>query len=151
MVLRHAMWIHGHSLRVEEMRFMDSVRRHGSSITLIGKPNSRTWFHIAIPTPVVVDEIKLHLDSIRLRFRTAGATITIVDIYDGHIKLKRHDGLSYTSTEYCTQALPPGDPDAEVFLPPLIHWGVGISFLGVFGGATTDRRIEVSSAGADFC
>ena len=142
MPLAHAMWIHGHSLHIEYPDRMESARRHGSAITLIGQANSRNWFHLAIPTPVIVDDKRLDLDSVMLRFRTSGATITRVHIYDGETRLEAHNGLSLTSTDYGFERFPASGS-------PHPRWGVGISFRGEFGGASEERRIDVSSAGAD--
>lgn len=143
MALAHAMWIHGHSLRIEYPNRMESARRHGSAITLIGEVNSRNWFHLAIPTPVIVDDKRLDLDSVMLRFRTSGASITRVHIYDGENRLEAHDSLSLAPADYHFERF-------TVSGRPHPRWGVGVSFRGVFSGAGTERRIDVSSAGADF-
>jgi hypothetical protein len=123
---------------------MVSTRRHGSAITLIGQANTSNWCHLAIPTPVIVDDKKLLLDSVMLRFRTSGASITRVHIYDGEKRLEPpHDGLSKSSADYCFERF-------TVSGTPHPRWGVGISFKVEFQGVRTDRRIEVSSAGGDF-
>jgi hypothetical protein len=143
MSLAHAMWIHGHSLRVENPDTLESARRHGSAITLIGRANTDNWFHMAIPTPVIVDDKGLHLDSVMLRFRTSGATITAVHVYDGETKIENRNGLSLNSDDYCFERIPVGGT-------PHIRWGLGVSFKGQFGGPRLQRRIDVSSAGGDF-
>jgi hypothetical protein len=136
------MWIHGHSLRVEDPERMDSVVRKGYYIRLDGQANSSNWFHLAVPTAVIVDDNRLRVDSAMLRFRTSGATVTRVHVYDGEHRIAAHDGL----------ALDPGDWAFERFDvsgAPEILWGLGISFKGEFG-PDARRRIEVSSAGGDF-
>jgi hypothetical protein len=145
MPLAHAMWIHGHSLRIENPDNLESTRRHGSAITLIGRANRSSWFHFAIPTPVYVDDKRINLDSVMLRFRTSGAVITNVHIYDGERKFApEHNGLNYTSADYRFERFSITD------INPHPRWGIGLSFRVEFEGAVTERRIDVSSAGGDF-
>lgn len=145
MPLAHAMWIHGHSLRIEYPDRVESARRHGSAITLVGRADSKNWFHLAIPTPVFVDDKRMDLDSVMLRFRTSGATITKVHSYDGDRRFEpRHDGLSLTAGDYRFERFAVHDAH------PHPRWGVGLSFKVEFEGAGTERRIDVSAAGGDF-
>jgi hypothetical protein len=142
MPLAHAMWIHGHSIRVEVLDRMDDTIRKGSYVRLEGKANTRNWFHLAIPTAVIVEGNRLRIDSVMLRFRTSGATVTAVHVYDGANKIASHDGLNLHPGGWAFERFEvPGQPD--------IRWGLGISFKGEFGSQST-RRIDVSSAGGDF-
>ena len=142
MPIAHAMWIHGHSIRVEYPDRMDSTVRRGYYARLDGKAGTRNWFHLAIPTPVIVEDNRLRIDSVMLRFRTSGATVTAVHVYDGESKIASHDGLSLHPDGWAFErfVVPAG---------PEIRWGLGISCKCEFG-AGLSRRLEISSAGGDF-
>lgn len=136
------MWIHGHSTRVEYPDRMTSTVRKGSHIQLNGESGSENWFHIAVPTAVIVDGNRLCVDSVMLRFRTNGATITAVHVYDGANRIATHNGLSLQPANWAFERFDvPGTPS--------IRWGLGISFKVEYGGGRT-RRVDVSSAGGDF-
>ena len=142
MPIAHAMWIHGHSLRVEYPDQMDTIIPKGSCIRLEGKANTSNWFHLAIPTTVIVEDNRLRIDSVMLRFRTAGATVTKVHVYDGKNKIASHEDLSLSPEDWKFERFDvPGQPE--------IQWGLGISFKCEFG-AGGERQIEVSAAGGDF-
>lgn len=142
MPLAHAMWIHGHSIRVEYPDRMDATMRKGYYIRLDGRANTTNWFHVAIPTPVIVEGNRLQIDSVMLRFRVAGATVTAVHVYDGENKIASHDGLSLNPNDWAFERFDVPDK-------PEVFWGLGMSFKVNFSSGSS-RRIEVSSAGGDF-
>ncbi|WP_373498884.1 DUF6623 family protein [Desulfococcus sp.] len=143
MPIAHAMWIHGHSIRIEYPDRMDAdTRRLGGYIRLVGRAGTSNWFHAAIPTAVIVLDKRLRIGRVMLRFRTSGATVTSVHVYDGGSRIASHDGLSLSPNDWAFEGF---DIPAE----PEIRWGLGLSFKGEFGSGT-HRRIEVSSVGGDF-
>ena len=143
MPIYHAMWIHGHSIRIENPNRMDSAtKRVGDFIRLVGLANNHNWFHVAIPTPVMVEDSRLKIDRLMLRFRTSGATLTQVHIYDGDNPIIEHNGLSLNPNNWAFERF-------EVPGNPLVRWGIGMSFRVDFGSGR-NRKIEVSSAGCDF-
>lgn len=143
MPICHAMWIHGHSICIENPNRMDDdTRRAGGFIRLIGLPNNHNWFHAAIPTPVIVEDHRLKIDSLMLRFRTSGATLTRVHIYDGQNQIMLHNGLSLNPNDWAFERF-------DVASKPEVRWGIGISFRVDFGSGA-NRKIEVSAAGGDF-
>ncbi len=83
--ISYASWIHGHSMEIEYPdRIIWQVRK-GYAYQLEGKPGTANWFHFAIPTPVIVNDVRLRIDSIILRFLTGSvdAFVRDVHIYDG--------------------------------------------------------------------
>lgn len=146
--LEHAMWTHGHSMQIEYPEKIKSVWRIGPCIIVEGKPNTNNWFHFAIPTPVIVDQKRLLVGSVMIRYRTnPGALIHAVHIYDGENKIAAYDNLNLSSNGFST-------PRFQVpYLPP-VKWGLGIS-IGVRYSAkpansSKEPVIEISSAGCDF-
>ena len=146
MAITQAMWIHGHSIKVEYHDRIKSIWRAGFYARIVGKPSTTNWFHFSIPTTVIVSDKRQMIDSVMIRFKSgsSNAKITNVHIYDGERKIASHDGLNLSpSTWSWPRFNVPGKPD--------ILWGVGIS-IGVSFTGTTDAQntLEFSSAGVDF-
>ncbi|HNW88415.1 MAG TPA: hypothetical protein PKN48_02060 [Bacteroidales bacterium] len=146
MAITQAMWIHGHSIKVEYPTRIKSIWRAGFYARIVGKPSTTNWFHFSIPTTVIVKDKRQMIDSVMLRFKSGSgyAKVTSVHIYDGEAKIAAHDGLNLHPNAYGLERFDvPGKPD--------IHWGVGIS-VGVSFTGTTDAQntMEFSSAGCDF-
>jgi len=146
MALAKAMWAHGHSMVIEYPDRIKSEWKAGFFYRVVGKPGTTNWFHFAIPTPVIVSDNRLAIDSVMIRFRSnsTNADITNVHVYDGEKKIASHDGLDLSPAEWSWPRFGvPGHPD--------ILWGVGIS-IGVRFNGTTDNQntMEFSSVGADF-
>ena len=145
--LAQAMWVHGHSMQIEYPDRIQSVWRAGFYIRVQGKPNTSNWLHFAIPTPVIVDDRRLSVGSVMVRFRSSSdkAIIHAVHIYDGETKIASHDGLSLA---------PQGSfdwPRFDVPTHPDIKWGLGISIGVRFEGTSAaQNQMEFSSAGCDF-
>src|SRR5699024_1832382 len=59
-----------------------------------GKPGTFTWFHVAVPTPVITDNIRITLEKIFIFYKTKHAVIKSVHVYDGAVKFKAFDNLS---------------------------------------------------------
>lgn len=145
MSLAHAMWLHGHGLQIEYPDRVESVWRAGFFIRVVPKPNTGNWLHFAIPTPVIVDDNRLSVGSVLLRFRTGSTVVrvTAVHIYDGEVKIASHDGLNLSPNAWST-------PRFDVPTHPEIKWGLGISIGVTAGSGTGARTMEFASAGCDF-
>ncbi|MEV0154291.1 DUF6623 family protein [Micromonospora sp. NPDC050686] len=146
MALEQAMWAHGHSLAVEFPDRIKSEWRAGFFIRLVGRPGTTNWLHFGIPTPVIVNDNRLAIDSALIRFRceTSQAAVTNVHVFDGEKRIAAHDNLALAPTTFGMQRFGvPGRPE--------VLWGVGVT-LGVRFNGTTDQQntMEISSAGVDF-
>ena len=89
MAIEKAMWAHGHSMVIEYPNKIASERKLGFYYRVVGKSGTTNWFHFAIPTPVIVDNNRLSIDSALLRFRSksTSADVTAVHVYDGEVKI----------------------------------------------------------------
>src|SRR3712207_2453795 len=96
MALEKAMWTHGHGVAVEFPDRIKSEWRAGFFIRLVGKNGTTNWLHFGIPTPVIVNDNRLSIDSalVRLRCESAQAAVTNVHVFDGEKRIAAHDGLS---------------------------------------------------------
>lgn len=138
----HEAWLHGDRLKVERPEQIARTSRAASAIQLEGAAGTDNWFHLAIPTPVIVNDKRLKAGTAKLRYRTSGgAQVTAVHVYDGERKIASHDGLAnHPSAWAVEQHAIPGTPD--------VLWGIGISIHVRFPSA--GGRIEVAAAGCDF-
>ncbi|MCA5892923.1 hypothetical protein LEP48_06085 [Isoptericola sp. NEAU-Y5] len=146
MPINHAMWAHGHSMAVENPSALVSEWRAGFFIRTIGRAGSTNWFHFGIPTPVIVDDDRLTIDSALVRLKSAGrgARVTHVHVFDGERRVAAHDGLSVAPTGWEMLRWPvPGRPE--------VLWGVGVTLGVAFSGASdAENTLELASAGVDF-
>jgi hypothetical protein len=141
----HAMWAHGTSVQIELDANVESFRRYGFYTRIIGKPNTTNWYHVPIPTAVIVSGKRLSFARAMLRFVTGGTSAAVRDVhvYDGSSRLVTHQAVNLSGSQ----------PFAVFGVPhkPPVFWGAGIS-IGVQtgGGTASQRRIDLISAGVDF-
>ena len=88
-----AMWTHGTSVQVENPGVV-KVTRYGFYTRVDGNSGAATWFHFAIPTTVILSDVRKQVDSVMLQFESLGATVTNVHIYDGPAKIAVYDSMN---------------------------------------------------------
>jgi hypothetical protein len=132
--LSAAMWTHGTSVQVENPGVVNIIRFEDYT-SVGGNPGGATWLHFAIPTPVILSDVRQQIDSLVLVFETiSGATVTNVHIYDGERRIKEHNNLNLSGNwEYAVLDVPE---------KPVVSWGVGISVRVSFapGGGISNLR-----------
>ncbi len=146
MAIEKAMWAHGHSMAIEFPNNILSERKLGYYYRVIGKANTTNWFHFATPTPVIVDNNRLSIDSAMLRFRSksTNADVTAVHVYDGEIKILNRNGLNLSPKNFGLERF-------NIRPRKDVKWGIGISVGVRFSGNTnTKNTIEFAAAGVDF-
>jgi hypothetical protein len=151
------MWVHGNAfvppeapgpgrfLNVGNTEWTDLMGLHrGFHVTWRGRGGQGNWFHVAIPTPAVVNDTQMHLDKAYVLFRAgASAMVSAVTVWDGQRLLQ-----SFTvgvGLDHCGGTDPFNTFDLTS--NPAIFSGVGIS-VGVTFPA--DDEITFCGAGADF-
>jgi hypothetical protein len=142
--IAHAMWIHGHSMQIEYPDRLASQWRAGFGFTVEGKPGTSNWFHFAIPTPLIVNDVRLRADSIMLSFRTSSvdAFVRDVHVYDGATLIAAHNNIKLSKENLFARLMIPDRPEIWVALG--ISIGVG------FGVEMMDHHMEFIAAGCDF-
>jgi hypothetical protein len=142
--ISYASWIHGHSMQIEYPDRVPYQRRTGLSFDLEGQPGTDNWFHFAIPTPVIINDVRLRASSILLSFRTLSidAWVQHVHIYDGSTRIGQFDNVNLAMEQ----------PLWRVDLParPAMGFGLGISLGVAFGVEPMDHHMEFIAAGCDF-
>ena len=144
MSLKQAAWIHGTSVQFENKSWEVRSLRQGFFATVVpSNENTSGWVHFAIPTPVIVNNVRLKAQSAMIRFTTGPqASIGAVHVWDGETKLFEHNGVNYKGNLQFVREVIPGMPE--------VKWGVGISVLVNFNGRGPDAWIQLISAGVDF-
>lgn len=142
MGLREAAWTHGTSIQLESRSW--SALRQGFFTTVRPSNESTSgWVHFAIPTPVIVNDVRLRAQSALIRFTTGPqASIGAFHVYDGEKKIWEHNGTNYRGNLQVIREIIPGTPE--------VLWGTGISLLINFQGTGPDAWIQLISAGIDF-
>jgi hypothetical protein len=167
-----AMWIHGHAvvpehpepLAVQDRRVLGpedkahpesllTLERRGWGSEFQLRRGSATWFHIALPTPILVNDHRSHLVRVFLFFNTPpeDGQIRAIHLYDGANRFQVFERLSLTGdcrrvmSGYNTWLLPH---------PQSLYSGLGLSFLYQAWPCPQDplavSYLCVAAAGAEF-
>ena len=97
-MLKHASWINGNALVLEEPN--NILVRHwgwGTEMQFTFAPGATprgTWCHIAIPTPVIINDVRMKVQNVFLLFKTGQhASIDNIHIYDGPKRIFARDAV----------------------------------------------------------
>jgi hypothetical protein len=136
----YASWIGGNCMQVEYPERLIRLERNGWGTLLEGMPGTTNWFHFAIPTPVIVNDVRLQANCIQLSFATGSvdAFVRDVHVWDGSNRIAVFDAIY----------LQPGEPSIKLMIPntPPVGFGLGISV----GVEPLDHGMTFYAAGCDF-
>ena len=157
MTEKRQVWAHGTSVQVEYPDKLESHARKGWGTRLLGKYQTKNWFHFSIPTVALTDNIAPILHSIYVLYDAKGfflGGIQNVHIYDGPKRLFAFDDLAFpnyigdhseTIDEFnCWDV---SERKKRIFLGLGISVGVLFTQAGVEGGLS---QITFTAAGAKF-
>lgn len=153
--LKAAMWAHGTSAQVEfpeRLRPNNPVRRQGWGTTFSGPSRAENWFHFAIPTPVILDDVRPAVGKIFVFYDTHGGGATLLDVhlYDGPFKFMEYSSLNLRGNH--AQSIDAGN-SWTVSPAHTILYGLGISVHVQFGqciDSECDLLMTFTTVGADF-
>jgi hypothetical protein len=162
----HQSWVHGNAFAPPEfpaagLYEVDNVRwtditglRKGWGSFWLGQPGQSNWFHVAIPTPTIVEGARVRLQQIFVLFtagdstatgaNASGANITDIHVWDGPNRIKTFGPFNL----FGDHRQPPGN-SFQLPAMPQISCGVGISVRATFSNVG-DQLIGFAGAGADF-
>jgi hypothetical protein len=155
---KQASWIHGTVFvpesaadgkfaQVASIPFTNRVGfPRGDGKIFRGQPGSDNWFHASIPTPVLVDGVRVRAEKVFVLFRSdPGARIENVHVWDGSQRKIFEDNILRLTGNFSATIggsnswIIPGSPEMQ--------WGLGLSVRVNF---LQDAHITFTSAGADF-
>jgi hypothetical protein len=146
-----ASWVHGNALTVESPEALDWVGHFGWGADMGVKPGKASWFHIALPTPVVVGDSQTKLERVFIMFSTTSGQIRSVHLYDGSINFHQFNDL-HAGGEHRTSI---GTQDTFTLpTPHAAFLGIGVSILFQadigFDSNIPAPRLIVAASGADY-
>jgi hypothetical protein len=144
MSIKHAAWTHGTSVQFENHSWALRSLRQGFYTTVTPSNDVTSgWVHFAIPTPVIVNGVRLKAESAMIRFTTGPqASIGAIHVWDGETKLYERNGTNYKGKNQFVREVISNRPE--------VKWGTGISVLVNFNGTGADAYVQLISAGIDF-
>lgn len=142
MPIKQAAWTHGAGVELETSSWIYLRQGYFTTVTP-STGDTFGWVHFVIPTPVIVDDVRLKAASAMIRFSTGStAKITNFHVYDGEMKIAEYNDLSLGGTmQFVTYEVP---NDYQVL------WGTAISLGVQFSGTSADDYVHFISAGIDF-
>jgi len=165
-MLKHASWVHGNAVVVEDpgsvtLRHVGMGTEMFFKFALGGRPTG-TWCHIPIPTPVIINDVRLKVQTLFLMFQTGQhAAIDNVHIFDGPSRIAMFDAAIGSGGAGRREGNHLQSIDAANTItlqaPHEVIFGMSISFTfrpvavtTTLPGGDPEGRILISSAGADF-
>jgi hypothetical protein len=162
----HASWVHGTAFapaerpanglsNVNGVSWTDVVGlRQGGGTTFQGQAGHNNWFHVSIPTPVIVNDVRARLKQVFVMFQcgdpnaqaaqNAGANVTDIHVWDGPNRIHTF-GPFLLFGEHRFRL----DTSNTLVMPAAreISWGIGLSVRVQFSAQT---QVTFAAAGADF-
>ena len=124
-----AMWVHGNAIVAEHPENLLALDYRGWGPEFQLERGTKSWFHLAIPTPLILDDQRPELVRVFLYFNApeSDGYISEVHVYDGSERLQVFENLFLVGDRraslmsgYNTFALPS---------PRVLYRGLGLSFL----------------------
>ncbi|HEY2912714.1 MAG TPA: hypothetical protein VGK21_05100 [Candidatus Angelobacter sp.] len=153
-----ASWVHGNAVVVEDPPADDGglyfFNHFGWGTQIVIGPGSSRWFHVALPTPVILDAKRLKVIRVFLQLRIERlGSLDGADLWDGDTKV-----ATITDFKDKPDVQFPGILTFELFEPLACQRGLGLSFHleaqsyanGNFVDDKNAPMFVIGSAGADY-
>ncbi|MBW8879501.1 MAG: hypothetical protein JF614_31595 [Acidobacteria bacterium] len=148
---KYSSWVHGNALTVESPENLLRVGHYGWGADMLILPGKGSWFHIPLPTPVIVNDVRAHLQRVFILFKSESGSIRNVHVYDGSSKPQELNDLLLEGEHRLSLDAQNTFPLEK---PHTVVWGIGISFYFVadigIDTPTPAARLIVGAAGGDF-
>jgi hypothetical protein len=146
------MWVHGNALTVESPENLDSAGHYGWGADLVIEGGKASWFHIPLPTPVILHDARAQLLRVFILFESEEGKgyIENVHIFDGSSKVQEFNGL-HLEGPHRTHL--DSENTFNLSKPHVVRFGIGITFryLAAIGfDSPVSSRLIVGTAGADY-
>ena len=149
-----AMWVHGNAIVAEHPEHVLALDYRGWGPEIQLKRETRSWFHLAVPTPLILGNQRAQLARVFLCFNTAerDGRISEVHVYDGADRVQVFENLFLVGD--CRASLMSGSNTFPLPSPRLLYRGLGISFLYQAASCAQEpcppSYLSIAAAGADF-
>jgi hypothetical protein len=149
-----AMWVHGNAIVAEHPEHILALDYRGWGPELQLKGGTRSWFHLAVPTPLILGNQRGQLVRIFLCFNTPerDGHISQIHVYDGADRVQVFENLFLVGD--CRAELRSGANTFPLPSPRLLYRGLGLSFLYQAASCAEEpcpaSYLSIAAAGADF-
>jgi hypothetical protein len=151
-----ASWVHGHAGRIEAPDRLVNIVPIGWGLQVAGLPGTDNWLHYAVPTPVIVNNVRAKIVQVGIKAtrQSTDARIWAVHAYDGHHRFYANE--SVPDLAIVTNPPVAGYPGTFLALPvpagliPDVRWGIGISLGLRFTGGASSLQLDIAAVGCDF-
>jgi hypothetical protein len=140
MAISQAMWTHGYNVQPQDQALsVDRIDGAGQ----IRQAGAQGWLHLAVPTPVIVTDIRLRVDSAMIQFSTGSqGFVRSVHVWDGATRIANYDNLNLSGADRLDRFPVDGRPE--------VRFGIGISVFVTLGTDLANAWININSGGSDF-
>ncbi|HEX4961757.1 MAG TPA: DUF6623 family protein [Thermoanaerobaculia bacterium] len=147
---KHASWVHGNALTVESPENLARVGHYAWGADMLTQPGKGSWFHLPLPTPVIVSDVRTTLHRVFVLFKSEGGSIRNLHVYDGSSKPQEFNDLVLQGEHRLNL-----DSENTFILekPHTVVWGIGISFYFEANAeidSAQQARLIVGAAGGEF-
>ena len=165
-MIKYASWVHGNALVLETPNNILITRRgQGTEMMFTFGPGispQGTWCHIAIPTPVIINDVRMKVQTLFLLFKTGQhASIDNIHVWDGPKRIAKFDVVAGSSNSARRTGNHSQVIDAENTItlptPHEVLFGLSISFTFRPVAVSTsllkpdpEGSLLITTAGADF-
>lgn len=152
-----ASWVHGNAVVSEGSA---NLVHCGWGTQIVMPPGQASWFHISIPTPVILDDKRMKLIRVFLQWQQIrgyprSVSFADVHLWDGRTRVAKMSNNDFKQDSYATML---GHNTYELRQSREWYFGVGLSFriggLPMVNGHWVDTAdapvVVIGSAGADF-
>lgn len=149
-----AMWVHGNAIVAEHPENLLALDYRGWGPEFQLERGTKSWFHLAIPTPLILDDQRPELVRVFLYFNApeSDGYISEVHVYDGSERLQVFENLFLVGD--CRAFLISWSNAFTLPSPRLLHRGLSISFLYHAVLCAQEPRpfsyLSIAAAGGDF-
>jgi hypothetical protein len=160
----NASWVHGSALVMETPPVDDgavsAINHFGWGTQITMRPGDSRWFHIAIPTPVILNGVRMKLLRVFLQWQQIrgfpnSSSISDAHLWDGQTRIAKLSSHDFKENNFAVLA---GHSTYELFTPKVWQFGLGLSVRlhaeGNVGGhfleGSESPVVVIGSAGADF-
>jgi hypothetical protein len=147
----YASWIHGNALTVESPQSLSGFGHFGWGTDMRMPPDQASWFHIPIPTPVIVADKRTRVQTFFLLFKSENGHLTNIHIYDGSIQVQQFNNLDASGERRFELD---GKNTVHLAQPHTVVFGMGLTFRYEaqvsLGHQVDSAHLIVAAAGGDF-
>lgn len=149
----HATWVHGNAVAIENPENLASIGHFGWGTQVGVKPGKGCWFHVPLPTPVIVLEGRTKVQKLFVLFKSepGQGLVRNVHIWDGAVRVQAFDNLAFSGEHW--NGLD-GQNTFNLTSPHTVAFGMGISvfYQAAIGidSPVPPATFIISTAGADF-